>query len=152
VASYKTHTAFNVILLLPGCLAAGQLIFEPQRELLGLFTIAFLYATLFMSPDLDLAGQIKLFSLRGVLSLPFRIYAMIFRHRGLSHFPILGSFTRIGWLAGIATIIFFLIYKTLPEQQPLLNFYETYQVEIIWVLMGIILADLGHLILDAKPR
>ena len=48
-----------------------------------------------MNPDLGLVHKIKLFSLRGFITLPFRGYSKIFKHKGISHSFLLGSFTRI---------------------------------------------------------
>lgn len=100
-----------------------------------------------MNPDMDLSHQIKLFSLRGFFSLPFRFYSRIFRHRGISHKPILGSLTRIIWLFAFLALIFYLI--DLPfEAKGLVRFYHTYQKELLFGFVGISSADICHLILD----
>jgi len=100
MSGYKTHSKFNLFIALPILLGAAFYFLHPPRNLMLTFAIVFSYSTLFMSPDMDLAYQIRLFSLRGLFSIPFRSYAQLFSHRGLSHNVLLGSVTRILWLAG----------------------------------------------------
>ena len=91
----RTHTKFNLFLGLP--LTLGAILYSLKIPLLPLliFSICFIYGTLYFSPDLDLANQIKFFSLKGILTAPFRLYSGIFRHRRFSHKPILGTLSRI---------------------------------------------------------
>ncbi|MCB1110968.1 MAG: DUF2227 family putative metal-binding protein, partial [Chlamydiia bacterium] len=123
---------------------------HPPRDLMLTFAGTFAYTTLFMSPDMDLATNIRLKSIRGVLSLPFRSYAKVFSHRGLSHHPIFGSFTRIVWLLAWGALAFLIVYKSLPSQKSLLKFYKLHEMFILYALGGICFADWGHLLLDLK--
>lgn len=150
MSNYKTHTKFNIFIALPILLLAIFYLMEPKLYLLITFGSAFVYSTLFMSPDLDLAHQIRLFSLRGFLSIPFRSYSRLFSHRGLSHHVLLGSATRILWLSLWGLLIFYLIYKSIPDQSTLLRFYKLHQPYIIYGLAGVCFADWGHLLLDRK--
>lgn len=150
MAMYKQHAQFNLFIALPVLMGAIYYFLHPARDLMLTFAGTFAYSTLFMNPDLDLANQIRLMSLRGVLSLPFRSYAKVFSHRRLSHHPLLGSFTRIVWLAGWAALGFLIVYKSLPSQKSLLKFYYHYQPFILYSLAGICFADWGHLLLDMK--
>ncbi len=145
---YKQHAQFNIFIALPLFLGAMHYFLHPVRNLMLTFTGAFVYSTLFMNPDLDLASQIRLFSIRGFFTLPFRSYAKLFSHRGLSHNLVLGSFTRIAWLVGWGGLIFFIVYRTLPTQGTFLKFYKHYQPFILYSLGGICLADWSHLLLD----
>ena len=148
MAQYRTHTRFNLILALPVLLGITFYTLHPERPFLITFGIAFIYATLFMNPDLDLAHQIKLFSIRGLLSIPFRLYSRVFKHRGLSHHPFLGSLTRILWLALWALISFYLINRTLPNHKSLIQLYLTNKSYFFYGFAGIFFADLSHLLLD----
>jgi uncharacterized metal-binding protein len=103
-----------------------------------------------MSPDVDLAHQIRFFSLRGFLTMPFRLYAKFFRHRGISHSFFLGSLTRILWLAVFSIVIFFLVYQTFPNHKNFFTFAYKHRVFLIYSLSGICLADWCHLLLDRK--
>ena len=123
MSSYKQHTRFNLFIALPILLIGVAYFIHPHRYLMITFAASFAYATLFMNPDLDLANQIRLLSLRGILSLPFRSYARCFSHRGLSHHIIFGSLTRILWLSGWFALIFFICYQSLPKTCSILSFY-----------------------------
>jgi uncharacterized metal-binding protein len=147
---YKEHAKFNIFLALPILLIGGIYFLHPPRPFLLTFASAFVYSTLFMNPDLDLARQIRLFSLRGFLTLPFRSYSSVFRHRGLSHHPLLGSLTRILWLLGWYVVIFYLVYKAVPTKASFLGFYEQYKPFIHYGFAGICLSDWCHLFLDLK--
>ncbi|MDE3048256.1 MAG: DUF2227 family putative metal-binding protein, partial [Verrucomicrobiota bacterium] len=96
------------------------------------FVAAFLYGTFFLHPDLDIAYKIKLFSLKGLLTLPFRPYSYLFRHRGISHMPVVGTLTRVLWLS---LLLWLFCGLTLPP---------------LWfALAGLAVADLFHILLDA---
>ncbi|MDN3509544.1 MAG: DUF2227 family putative metal-binding protein [Candidatus Neptunochlamydia sp.] len=150
MAMYKRHAKFNIFIALPILLGVMYYFLHPVRGLMLTFSGAFVYSTLFMNPDLDLANQIRVFSIRGFLTFPFRSYAKFFSHRGLSHNVVLGSFTRIAWLMGWGFLSFLVFYKTLPSKEGLLSLYEHYQPFILYGLAGVCLADWGHLLLDRK--
>ncbi|MCB1106683.1 MAG: DUF2227 family putative metal-binding protein [Chlamydiia bacterium] len=82
------------------------------------------------------------------MSIPFRSYAKVFSHRGLSHHLLFGSLTRIVWLMGWGALIFLILYKTLPPTKSLFNFYKYYQPFILYAFAGICFADWSHLLLD----
>ena len=148
MAQYKTHTLFNLLLALPLFLAALFYLLHPKLYYEATFAGAFLYGTLFMSPDLDIANKIKLFSLRGFFSLPFRLYARVFKHRGLSHHVIFGTLTRVLWLAIAALGILYLVNQALPSRDSVMNLYQMYKPFIWYGLGGLFAADLCHLLLD----
>lgn len=150
MSNYKTHSAFNLLLALPILVSGLVITIHPPLVLLMTFGGAFSYSTLFMSPDLDLVHQIKLVSLRGVLSIPFRFYSKVFKHRGLSHSPFIGSATRILWLAGVALIIFYLVYNTIPSEKSFWLYYKKYKLYLLYGFAGICVADWCHLLLDRK--
>lgn len=146
MANYKTHTGFNLFFMLPALVGFGYYFFQPSEKALIVFTATFTYATLFMNPDLDLVHKIKLFSLRGFITLPFRGYSKIFKHRGISHSFLLGSFTRIIWLS----FVLFLVCFSFSFSDYLFSFYKNFKTYFIYALIGICLADWSHLLLDAK--
>jgi len=150
MAMYKQHAQFNLFIALPILMGAMYYFLHPARDLMFIFTGTFAYSTLFMNPDMDLANQIRLTSIRGILSIPFRSYSKVFSHRGLSHSLILGSFTRILWLLAWGAIAFLIVYKSLPTKGSILKFYKHYQPFILYGFAGICLADWGHLLLDMK--
>jgi len=148
MSNYKTHSTFNTLFAFPLFLFGLYYFFSPSTKNLIIFSSCFLYATFFMSPDMDLANKIKIFSIRGFLSLPFRFYAWIFSHRGLSHSLLLGSLTRILWLVGLGLLILFLMDMPMSKKQ-LLAFYQHNKPYILYGFAGIFTADVSHLFLDA---
>lgn len=125
---------------------------ETEQKHLAIFSGTFLYATLFMTPDLDLAHKIKLFSLRGLLSLPFRSYSFFFKHRGLSHHIIFGTLSRLLWLFGIYLLILYAIYKNIDGYQKFTKFLLKNKEFSLYAFLGILLADLAHIFLDQIPK
>ncbi|MCH9613583.1 MAG: hypothetical protein SP1CHLAM54_05880 [Chlamydiia bacterium] len=148
MANYKAHSTFNLLLILP--LAAWGVVhfFNPTHKVGACFIATFAYSTLFMSPDVDLANQNKLLSIKGILTLPFRLYSRLFAHRGLSHIPIIGTVTRLAYLGAIALLAYYVMNKTLPSMESLALIFQSYDIYILYGLAGIVLADIGHLILD----
>lgn len=147
MAQYKTHAKFNLFLALPLLIFILFRFVHSSYLHISVFSFCFAYSTLFMNPDLDLSNQIKLFSLRGFFSLPFRFYSYFFKHRGISHTPIIGSLTRIIWLFAFLAIFFYLIH--LPfDSKGIFHFYHHYQKELLFGLAGIFIADFFHLLLD----
>lgn len=69
-----------------------------EARVLGLaFAISYLFSSLLLSPDLDL-GRSDSQNRWGMLRVLWLPYAALFRHRGLSHNPLFGPLTRIGYL------------------------------------------------------
>ncbi|EKE20870.1 MAG: hypothetical protein ACD_7C00455G0004 [uncultured bacterium] len=148
MAQYKTHSIFNIFIALPVFIWGIIYFFKPQINLLIIFSSCFTYATLFMNPDVDLANKIKLFSLKGILTLPFRGYSLIFKHRGLSHSILFGSLTRIVWLGSFFYLILFILNKPLFNKRELISLLKSSY--FIYGIAAVILADICHLILDYK--
>jgi len=149
MSQYKTHSEFNCVLL-PFLIGAIVFFFNPTFKTLIYFSFAFLYGTFFMSPDLDLARKIKLFSLRGFFSIPFRSYSYIFKHRGISHSVLFGTVTRIAWLFLFILGVLYVIYKKSVTQKDLALFLKTHQEILTYIFFGLFAADLGHLFLDKR--
>jgi len=150
MAQYKTHSAFNIFLALPLFLWGIFYFFKPSYELILTFGVCFIYATLYMNPDLDLANKIKLFSIRGILTLPFRFYSLIFSHRGISHTFFLGTVTRVTWLGGFFYGILFLLDKPFLHKNELISLLKSDY--FLYGFSAIVLADFCHLILDFKHK
>ncbi len=150
MSNYRSHTAFNIIVALPALLISSYYLINPSLNILLGFSGSFIYSTLFMSPDLDLVHQIRVFSVRGFFTLPFRFYSRLFRHRGISHSLIFGSLTRILWLAGLALGISYLVFNMSLNIQTYWKFFQKHQSLLTAILAGICFADWCHLILDRK--
>lgn len=148
MSNYRGHTAFNMAIGLP-LIGLTQYFYAVASEtLFALFCASFVYGTLFMSPDLDLAKNIRLLSLRGFLTLPFRSYSRFFRHRGLSHSIFFGTLTRLLWLALWGVAIVFVSAKFRPNPKPYVAFFKANQIYFYFAIAGLFLADMMHLLLD----
>lgn len=150
MANYQTHTKFNICIALPIFLLIFFVFLQPPLFGLLLFSLSFVYSTLFMNPDVDVSYKIRIFSLRGILTLPFRMYCLFFRHRGLSHSFLYGSLTRILWLFGCFLFALYISHKTLPTLPDCISFLSRYKVSLSYIFAGICLADWCHLLLDRK--
>jgi uncharacterized metal-binding protein len=140
--SYRTHININLSLGLPLSIAALKYTAACSLFDMFCFAIAFCYGTFLLHPDLDLARNIRLFSLKGILTLPFRPYSYFFRHRGISHLPVIGTLTRVLWLLGCLYFAFFLLDKAIPH----LHFWNQ---PLVWFgVAGLAVADLLHVFLD----
>ena len=150
MAKYKTHSAFNIFLALPATLWALIYFFNPSYPFLIVFILCFIYSTLYMNPYLDLANQIRLFSIRGILTLPFRGYAYIFKHRGISHSFFLGTVSRVAYLGGFFFLILLALDKPFFNQKEFLKILKSEY--FIYGFSGILVADFCHLMLDVKRK
>ncbi len=149
---FRTHTRFNLLLAYPFLLIFLIHFGTNNFSNLFCFSICFIYSTLFMSPDVDVANKIKFFSIRGILTIPFRLYSMFFHHRGISHHVIFGSITRIIWLC-LFFILLFLIYDiSFINKFSFIKFIKKNHEYIMYGCIGIFLSDILHLFLDKVFR
>lgn len=148
MANFRGHTTFNLGAALPITTLGILYFLDPPRSLVWVYVACFVYSTLFMSPDMDLAHQIRLNSLRGVLTLPFRGYSLLFRHRGLSHHLFLGTLTRVVWLFGAVILVNWIYTQKLLRPEDWLPFFQEHQLELKYGFAGLFVADAAHLWMD----
>jgi len=146
--NYKTHVRFNTLLALPLWIFLLSYFYHPPAEDLVLFSGIFLYGSYFFHPDVDLAYKIKLFTFKGLMTLPFRLYGAFFRHRGLSHHPFWGTFTRIVWVLLLIALFFCVKKWTIPTFPALKKLLLENRSLVTLVVLGLFLADLSHIGLD----
>jgi uncharacterized metal-binding protein len=158
-----THTSLNLALVPIVVLAINQ------QQVVNISTLAmgsgaFIFATLFMSPDLDLFnsnptahwGKFK------YLWLP---YSKTFHHRGISHSLLFGSLTRIIYLSLVAltfTCLYYLLKNAIfhvdiskvsvDQSKHLYDFLKIkwirYHSYVFSAFVGIWLADSCHICSD----
>ncbi len=152
MALYKGHEKFNLLLLPP------TLYFIPKEYLL-FYTLGYLFGTFFLSPDLDLPQSVPSRRWK-LLSFLWHPYRKVFKHRGLSHFPFLGTLSRLLYLLLLCLFLYFflvgftsllgegisegILSYDLPKIFSLLSEKE----EAFYFVLGIFISDLFHLILD----
>lgn len=153
MSQYRGHVLFNIYIGLPITIGAFYYLLHPSVYLLIVLGLSFVYGTLYMSPDMDYANKIRVTSLRGFLTLPFRSYSRVFKHRGMSHSIFLGTFTRLVWLLAWFFLIsyaadFFFGYQL--RVRPLPEYWNLYRPYIIYMVAGLFFADMAHLVMDLK--
>lgn len=92
------------LVLLPAFVTAFYLFIDASWTAIALFTGAYLFSSLLLSPDLDLRHNEtrRRWGLLGFIWIP---YTKIFKHRGLSHSLFLGTLTRLAYLGLLAFIV-----------------------------------------------
>ncbi len=148
MAQYRTHCVLNFALFLPVYWALFYIIPKLGYFEQGALFSSFIFATFFLSPDLDLAHKIPLFSWRGLFSIPFRLYSRFFRHRGLSHIIAVGTISRILWLGLLFLILFAAFFRTYPKPSLLYEFFIQNKPLLLSIFTGICLADFSHILVD----
>lgn len=118
-------------------------------EYLLLFAISFLAGTCLLSPDLDVTGSDPARSW-GVAGAIWRPYARLFRHRGVSHLPVIGTLTRVLYLGAVAYVVAATVESLMGWTWPL----ALSDARVLWgpktacVLVGLVAADLLHVAAD----
>jgi len=177
------HKHFNVIIVVPlftfllyqvliWCEIDYQLVLRNTL----FFVLAFLYGTFFFSPDLDVAYMNRLWSWRIIFNFPFIPYALLFRHRGISHHPFWGLISRVLYLLLliILGVYLYFLMRTFwnvglvkedlgGEAQKTVFFIGSWGKEFqafLWknrlscllVILGFFISDFSHLALDRLSR
>ena len=117
---------------------------------LGLvFVGSYLFSSLMLSPDMDLARSDPQ-NRWGVLRVLWRPYAALFHHRGLSHNPIFGPLTRVAYLALIAVAVLAgLHYGLEVELKFLKHWWEDLRAIPLWAIgAGLFLPHELHILAD----
>lgn len=169
-----THVKVNSYIFLPVFMATLYFFVTQQIGMLMTAAVSFLYATLYLSPDdLDLAKNVKLFSVRGILTLPFRGISNVLKHRGVSHNLLIAPFLKIFiLLLTVGAGIFFCqvmghmlsqngisshalraiaigTAMGINDKTPgIISYLNAYQEHICYGLGAVLVADAGHILLD----
>lgn len=113
------------------------------------FVVAYLFGTFLLSPDMDLHTSDPMKNW-GVLRLLWRPYSAVFKHRGLSHMPIVGTLTRVVYillvvycLLVLANMSFDLGWKISGR-----DLKEIDRNTVVWGLCGLCLPDIFHIVAD----
>ena len=107
--NFRGHVITNTVLT-TAVVIGSRAQFETPYEYIASFSIGVIFASIFLSPDLDLtiSSPYKNF---GPLRFIWFPYAKLFKHRGISHSYFLGTFTRIAYLAiGLSALLAGSIY------------------------------------------
>ena len=152
MASGRTHISGTLVLTPITVMTAWQL----SHGDLNMSLIAGLgcLSGVIISPDLDMAGRtisesivlrwnILLGRLWIMLWFP---YAMIHKHRGLSHVPIFGTMSRVLYITICYTLIHYVLLHYYAIN--LLVWPQLHWLEVVIFIAGLTVSDLGHWVLD----
>ncbi|WMW25102.1 metal-binding protein [Methanolobus sediminis] len=120
----KTHDAINAAVLtvvLAGFYYAfregiGPVITYLDGYTIVAFSVAYIFATFFLSPDLDINS--KPYKRWGFLRIIWWPYKELFKHRGLSHHPVIGPLSIVSNLLVIVAAVFLIMginYEVIPS-------------------------------------
>ena len=142
----KVHLKIELILFfaLAACgmalIGAGKLSYREAGSFLG----AYLFSSLFLSPDLDLweSKAVRRWGIGRVLWYP---YSKLFHHRGVSHHLILGPLTRIIYL-GALVVLGGWVWSVLTRRR--MDIPALPAQVIISVIIGLYLPNQVHIVVD----
>ena len=138
---YNKHRIFNyIVFIVIALILYSENIFSFSPGMLLAICLGFYIGTEFVTPDLDVdSAAYKRWGRLKILMLP---YKWLFKHRQSSHNIFYGAIVRILYISVIILGFYYLIFKSLPQE-----FTFSY-VYVIIFLIGIILANALHVILD----
>ncbi len=148
--SGKVHDTVNTVLTFATVPVAYNHGFEVSD--IVLFVLGSLFATYYLSPDLDLEGT-RPVKRWGHLSFIWKPYSSVVPHRGVSHYPIVGILTRLGYLFLVFTVFWFAFVGFLHYaglSPPRLDPYVILKPGVWGPFMaGALFADTLHIAMDA---
>jgi uncharacterized metal-binding protein len=164
--NYSGHMTINFSLV-SGATVFALSALNCEQVSVAVVATSFVFATLFLSPDLDIyySSPTKNWGILRLLWLP---YSLFFKHRGISHSLFFSTLTRIIYLSAVVTVAFlifhfckiYLIDTNLEEAvvaatvaggdvvSPLKEFFVSYQEYIGLIIAGIFCADTLHILSD----
>jgi uncharacterized metal-binding protein len=123
------------------------------------FSVGYVLGTFLLSPGLDLKHS-KLSKRWKALKILWLPYQKKSKHRGISHMPILGTFTRLLYIFLIITALYYLLYfflsfywqegaQKISQLNPLILVEElAYKEWTFYAILGLIASELIHISLD----
>lgn len=157
---YKHHCITNIFSLLAS--HVGLYYMQVGLHQQASFAGAFLFATFLMNPDLDLPHSTPTRNW-GILKFLWKPYNKKLKHRGISHFPVFGTLTRIFYLTLFIALMLSiydlwnadwnetlndLIMQENSKIKGVLDWILTQGNLLLFALGGLVLADLLHLLSD----
>ncbi len=141
MAKGRTHARFNIILLFI-ILVLPLEFFHPWDRLF--FALGFLLSTFLVSPDMDMFNTYP-YRRWGILKFLWLPYALLFKHRGISHVPVLGTITRVAYMLLVVSLLVLLI---LGSWEDFLRFILENDRALSFIILGMIVGDASHIFLD----
>lgn len=158
MASGKTHNVVNLLVFPP-------VVYYLQPVEFVSFSAGYIAGTFFLSPDNDIyhSSQNRRWKIFRFIWYP---YTKMFKHRGVSHIPFYGMFTKLLYLSAVFIGLIFLIDRSLKLTvgQELLKFDVNSDIlhlftehHILSFLSGLFLSEIVHIFTDGlysiiKPK
>ena len=149
MASGRTHDIINLLALPP------LVYYLKPTDYIG-FSAGYLAGTFFLSPDNDIYHSLPNKRWK-FLRIIWKPYTKIFSHRGISHYPIIGTLTRLLYLVIVFSALFFVCYflstKIYPDSKKIfsdinLNIGYLTSPFFISFLIGLFLSEIIHILTD----
>jgi len=144
--SGRTHFKIEAALMVAW--AAGGLLLVIHGRILPVHSLLFLagyaFSMLFLSPDLDLADS-RANRRWGVLRWIWYPYALVFRHRRLSHHLLLGPLSRVGYLAAVGLAMALVAFALVDASGA--RFRLSARI-LVPVCLGLYLPNVEHILAD----
>lgn len=154
MASGREHTFGTIILTPLAGLAAWHLSHGDQA--ITFLATAGCFSGIFISPDLDMPT--RTISESTLLRWSWGIgylwialwypYALLFRHRGISHCPLVGTCTRLLYLLGWAFLLQEVLRHSIQVEGHLLLWLKEHLIPLGIFSAGLAVSDLGHWVMD----
>ena len=157
--SGKTHLHIETGILILLAAAATAMMFlgevewkEVKKPVLCFFG-AYLFSSLFLSPDMDL-GKSDPQNRWGIFRVLWKPYAKVFHHRGASHNPLLGPLSRILYLGinvfAVWSGLHYWFSVDMVELKDLLKWWKkVFNDKWLWAtVVGLLLPNQIHLLAD----
>jgi uncharacterized metal-binding protein len=144
--SGRTHLRIEAALLFGWTALAGYLLSvrAVRVESVVAFVLAYAFSMLYLSPDLDLARS-RASRRWGVGRWLWVPYALIFKHRGLSHHPLLGPLTRVLYLAAIVAMALLLLFSAAGRP---IGIARPSSSIVLGALLGLYVPNVTHITAD----
>ena len=106
--NYSGHMTINFSLV-SGATVFALSALNCEQVSVAVVATSFVFATLFLSPDLDIyySSPTKNWGILRLLWLP---YSLFFKHRGISHSLFFSTLTRIIYLSAVVTVAFLIFH------------------------------------------
>jgi uncharacterized metal-binding protein len=155
MANGKAHDRFNMLI---GAAIGSALAANGEHPLIiATFAFGWLIATFIFSPDTDLMPKKR----AGWLRYFLYPYSIFFKHRGVSHSLLFGTFTRVFYIFLLSGLMIFIFFKMgylsmsggdyfLAARKYFQGYdYKVYHYRLLtWLYLGMFLADASHIFLD----
>jgi len=144
--SGSTHLKIEAGLMIAWAAASAALVVcerVPLRHAL-LFLAGYVFSMLFLSPDLDLADS-RAVRRWGALRWIWYPYALLFRHRQLSHHLLWGPLSRVAYLGALGLGIGVAVLAVIGSRTPRIQVSADI---VLPVCLGLYLPNVEHILAD----